>query len=117
MLLELAEAKAQINFRTVDQFQVLASMCICLAYVRAIVGLVLGQLPDGEPGSFDYSQRTSIHTSQERMKNVSFPGIFYLLPHTVPCNWSNLEDHFSSCYHLACRFSLRDSFCMSKKPY
>lgn len=46
-------------------------MCICLAYVRALVGLVLGQVPDGEPGSFDYSQRTSIHTAQERMKNVS----------------------------------------------
>lgn len=48
----------------------LGSVCICLAYARALVGLILGQMPEGTPGTFVHCQRTSIQCAQARMKDV-----------------------------------------------
>nr|CDS16757.1 E3 ubiquitin protein ligase UBR3 [Echinococcus granulosus] len=56
-----------------EQFLALGSACICLAYARALVGLILGQMPTGNSGSYIHSQRTSIHCAQERMTNIPSP--------------------------------------------
>ncbi|VDK36605.1 unnamed protein product [Taenia asiatica] len=65
-----------------EHFLALGSACICLAYARALVGLILGQMPTGNSGSYVYSQRTSIHCAQERMKNVR---IFHSLSPLLGC--------------------------------
>lgn len=48
----------------------LGSACICLSYARALVGLILGQMPDGNPGTFIHGQRASIQCAQTRLKKV-----------------------------------------------
>ncbi|VUZ38911.1 unnamed protein product [Hymenolepis diminuta] len=56
-----------------DQFMALGSACICLSYARALVGLILGQMPDGNPGTFIHGQRASIQCAQTRLKEVPSP--------------------------------------------
>ncbi|VDO03822.1 unnamed protein product [Rodentolepis nana] len=53
-----------------EQFMALGSSCICLSYARALVGLILSQMPDGNPGTFAYGQRASIQCAQSRLKEV-----------------------------------------------
>ncbi|VDD75860.1 unnamed protein product [Mesocestoides corti] len=97
-----------------DHFLALSAACICLSYTRALVGLVLGQIPSTSNGSYLYSQRSAVQCTQDRMKNIPSPlksnilAVVSCLNHlldSLPCSSSENEKNASMRNFFATTYS------------